>query len=110
MIALLAILLHVAVPMLYDLAGPSTRGLIQTTICAGGEAKQVFLDRNGQPVQQTPAKHHDCNSCISHCSALLVATFAAATPHLIALIATPPVAGFAHALLHAGAHARGPPA
>src|SRR3546814_11001480 len=102
MIALLAILLHVAVPTLYDLAGPSARGLIQATICAGGEEKQVFLDHNGQPVEQTPAAHHDSHSCISHCSAPIVASFAPALPPLIPLVHTPSVAGLPDALLHSG--------
>lgn len=110
MIALLAILLHIVVPTLYDLAGPSARGLIQATICAGGEEKQVFLDHNGQPVQQAPATHHECLSCISHCSALVIATFATAMPHLGALVTAPSVTILARTLLHAGAHPRGPPA
>jgi len=110
MIALLAILAHFAVPTLYDLASPAMRGLIQTTICAGGEAKQVFLDQNGKPVKQAPADHHECNSCFNHCSALVIAAVATAVPQLAALITLPSAPSLASALFHAAAHPRGPPA
>jgi hypothetical protein len=107
--ALLAILTHIAVPTLYDLSGPEARGLIQATICAGGEAKQVLLDQNGKPVKTAPADH-ECKSCLSHCSALLIAFVAAVTPQFIALVTAPSASSLAAALFHAGAHARGPPA
>jgi NAD-dependent dihydropyrimidine dehydrogenase PreA subunit len=110
MIALLAILLHVAVPTLYDLSGPATRGLIQMTICAGGEAKDIYLDRDGKPVQQAPAEQHDCKSCIHHCAAIAVAVFAAAAPRWVAILATPAAPSLVTGLFQAAAHPRGPPA
>lgn len=108
--ALLAILLHVAVPTLYDLSSPAARGLMQMTICAGGEAKEVFFDQNGKPVQQAPADHHECKSCISHCAAIAIAFAATAAPRLVALFATAAIPTLAFDLFSAGAHPRGPPA
>ncbi|HEY4343616.1 MAG TPA: DUF2946 family protein [Parvibaculum sp.] len=110
MIALLAILAHIAVPTLYDLASPTTRGLIQATICAGGEAKEIFLDQNGKPVKQAPADHHECKSCINHCSVLVIAAVATIAPQLAALVTLPSAPGLVSALFHAAAHPRGPPA
>lgn len=110
MIALLAIFLHVAVPTLYDLSSPATRGLIQMTICAGGEAKEIYLDQNGKPVKQAPADHHDCKSCISHCAALAVAAFSTSTPHWISVFASPVAPALGLGLFLASAHPRGPPA
>lgn len=108
--ALLAILLHVAVPTLYDLSSPATRGLMQVTICAGGEAKDVFIDENGKPVQQAPADHHDCKSCLSHCAALAVAAVASSAPRWAAVFVAPAAPALATGLFLAAAHPRGPPA
>lgn len=108
--ALLAILLHVVIPTAYDLASPATLGLMQATICAGGEARQILIDRDGKPVQPTPAQNHDCKACVSHCAALFVAAITSDAPHWTLIFSAPLVPVLALSLLYAGVHPRGPPA
>lgn len=78
LLALLAIFLHIASPLALQLAGPAAQHLLQTVICSGGEAKTVYLDAEGKPVEPAaPAtSQHDCKSCIHHCGAALAAQFA----------------------------------
>ncbi len=70
-LAFLAIFLHIAVPFALQLAGPATEGLFQTIICSGGEAKAVYLDAEGNPVEPAApgTSSHDCTSCLHHCGA-----------------------------------------
>lgn len=78
-LAFLAIFLHLAVPFALQLAGPATQGLLQTIICSGGEAKAVYLDAEGNPVEPAApgTTSHDCKSCLHHCGvAVFTALFA----------------------------------
>lgn len=82
LLALLAIFLHVATPLAYQLAGPATQDLFETVICSGGEAKTLYIDAEGNPVEPAaPGKsQHDCKSCVHHCAAALASHFALAGP------------------------------
>lgn len=76
LLAILAIFLHVAVPLALQLAPPSTQALFETMICSGGEWKTIYLDAEGNPVEPAPGttSQHDCTACVHHCgSALLTA-------------------------------------
>lgn len=108
--ALLAILLHVVVPTLYDLSGPATRGLMQTTICAGGEMMEIYLDADGKPVKPAPVDRHDCTSCVSHCAALAIAVFSTDAPRWLAAFVTPALPATVFSYFLASVHPRGPPA
>lgn len=112
MLAFLAIFLHVAAPLALQLAGPATQSLFKTVICSGGEAKTVYLDAEGNPVEPaTPGKaSHDCKSCVHHCAAtlashLILAGPGWALPAPLALIYTVAEPAFAST-----AHPRAPPA
>jgi hypothetical protein len=67
LLAAFAIFLHVAIPTLYDLAPPKVQGLMQITICSGGEARQIVVDESGKPVKEAPSDNHNCHSCVHHC-------------------------------------------
>ena len=112
-LAILAIFLHVAVPLALQFAPPSTQALFQTMICSGGEWKTIYLDAEGNPGEPAPgsASQHDCTACVHHCgSALLTAlmTLPAASWVLPAPLRA------AHAVLaqtdDGGSHPRAPPA
>lgn len=112
-LAILAIFLHVAVPLALQFAPASTQALFQTMICSGGEWKTIYLDAEGNPVEPAPgsASQHDCTACVHHCgSALLTAlvTLPAASWVL------PAPARAAHVVLtqaaDGGSHPRAPPA
>src|SRR5690606_16237512 len=70
-LAFLAIFLHIATPLALQFAGPATDGLFQTVICSGGEAKTVYLDAEGNPVEPAHpgSTSHDCKLCLHHCGA-----------------------------------------
>lgn len=111
-LAFLAIFLHIAVPFALQLAGPATEGLFQTIICSGGEAKAVYLDAEGNPVEPAApgTSSHDCTSCLHHCgAAALTAIFALPALHW----ALPAPARAAHMVLApvftADGHPRAPP-
>lgn len=111
-LAFLAIFLHIAVPFALQLAGPATEGLFQTIICSGGEAKAVYLDAEGNPVEPAApgTSSHDCTSCLHHCgAAALTAIFALPAFHW----ALPAPARAAHMVLApaftADGHPRAPP-
>lgn len=109
LVALFAILLHVAIPTLYDIAPPAVQGLMQITICAGGEARQVVVDESGKPVKQVPTDNHNCHSCMQHCGVLALAAVADLLPVAFAAVAFAPVSTALHSLFFASGHARGPP-
>jgi hypothetical protein len=109
LVALFAILLHVAIPTLYDIAPPAVQGLMQITICAGGEARQVVVDETGKPVKQVPADNHNCHSCMQHCGVLALAAVADLLPVAFAVVIFSPVSAALHSLFFASGHARGPP-
>lgn len=78
MLALLAILLNVTAPLSAQFAASSADNLFETVICAGGEWKTVYLDAEGNPVDEAPAKaHHDCTSCLHHCGGAILSALAA---------------------------------
>ncbi|MEP0706831.1 MAG: DUF2946 family protein [Parvibaculum sp.] len=111
-LAFLAIFLHIAVPFALQLAGPATEGLFQTIICSGGEAKAVYLDAEGNPVEPAApgTSSHDCTSCLHHCgAAALTAIFALPALHWT----LPAPARAAHMVLApvftADGHPRAPP-
>ncbi|MEQ9152168.1 MAG: hypothetical protein RIF42_07450 [Parvibaculaceae bacterium] len=111
-LAFLAIFLHIAVPFALQLAGPATEGLFQTIICSGGEAKAVYLDAEGNPVEPAApgTSSHDCTSCLHHCgAAALTAIFALPALHW----ALPAPARATHMVLApvftADGHPRAPP-
>lgn len=109
LVALFAILLHIAIPTLYDLAPPAVQGLMQVTICAGGEAKQVLVDESGKPVKQVPADNHNCHSCMSHCGVLALTATAALVPHLFAPAVFGPISSLPLGHDDTVENARGPP-
>lgn len=109
MLAMLALFLHVAIPLLYDLAPASVQGLMQITICSGGEAKQITVDASGQPVQQAPANHHDCYSCMHHCGAMALVAAVTFVPPLFDSVLFSLIGGLTHGLLALDAQARAPP-
>ena len=108
-VALFALLLHIAIPTLYDLAPPAVQGLMQVTICAGGEAKQVLIDESGKPVKQVPADNHNCHSCMSHCGVLAVTVAATLVPHLFASAIFGPIGSLPQGFFGTTEQARGPP-
>ncbi len=109
MLAFFAIFLHIAVPALYDMAPPGVQGLMEMTICAGGESKQVLMDQSGKPVKDAPASKHDCKSCLSHCGALALSSAAVALPLFAALLILPLTSGLPHGLIALNRQARAPP-
>lgn len=109
LVAVFAFLLHIAVPTLYDIAPPTVQGLMQITICAGGEAKQVLVDETGKPVKQVPADNHNCHSCMAHCGVLALAAVADVLPVAFATFAFGPASGPLHGHFITTAQARGPP-
>ena len=109
MLAFFAILLHIAVPALYDMASPRVQGLMEMTICAGGEAKQVLMDESGKPVKPSPAADHKCQGCLAHCGALVLSAVATLLPQLAALHILPHAAGQPHGLVALNTQARAPP-
>lgn len=110
-LALLAILLHVAVPTAYELAGPSAQGLIKTVICSGGMAKEVYLDKDGKPVRTNTADHEGCKtSCMHHCAALFVSTLSLAKPSWAIMLGTFAGSASTDAQYSGASHPRGPPA
>ena len=78
-LAFLAIFLHIAAPLALQFAGPATQGLFQTIICSGGEAKAVYIDAEGNPVEpeEPGTTSHDCNSCLHHCGGAVLSALAA---------------------------------
>lgn len=108
-LALFALFLHIAIPTLYDLAPPQIQGLMQVTICSGGEARQILVDENGQPAKQTPADNHDCHSCLHHCGAMALAQIAPIAPSFSAITGFTLVASLAYGLTGKSAQARAPP-
>lgn len=112
LLALLAIFLHIASPLALQLTGSATGHLLQTVICSGGEAKTVYLDAEGNPVEPAApgTSQHDCKSCIHHCGAALASQFAFAAPGWV----LPAPAALAHTLVSGfadiGGHPRAPPA
>tara|TARA_R110002110_G_scaffold373450_1_gene583339 strand:+ start:663 stop:1058 length:396 start_codon:yes stop_codon:yes gene_type:complete len=108
-VALFALFLHIAVPTLYDLAPPAVKGLMQVTICAGGEAKQVLIDESGKPVKQVPADNHNCHSCMSHCGVLALTATAALAPHLFAPAVFGPISSLPRGYYDTTEQARAPP-
>ncbi|MEQ8267522.1 MAG: hypothetical protein RH982_10020 [Parvibaculum sp.] len=112
LLALLAIFLHIASPLALQLAGPATQDLLQTVICSGGEAKTVYLDAEGNPVEPAGpgTSQHDCKSCIHHCGAALASQFALMAPGWV----LPAPARLAHTLVSGftatDGHPRAPPA
>ncbi len=107
--AVLALLLHVAIPTLYDLAPPSVQGFMQVTICSGGEAKQIIVDNSGQPVQQAPADHHNCHSCMHHCGVMALVAAINIVPPLFDAALFSLVGGLPHGLVALHTQAREPP-
>lgn len=82
LVALLAMLFHVAAPLatalsLSRVAGGRADGLYTTIICSGGEAREVTFDKDGKPVRHTPGQHTDCTYCIHHCAAAMLVSIAA---------------------------------
>jgi len=110
LLAVFAFLFHFAAPTLYELAGPAADGLTKTFICSGGFAKEVYLDKDGKPVQPGKTDHEDCKfSCAHHCAAMFASTLALAKPSWAILLGM--LVGPTHGGDHvAGASApRGPP-
>lgn len=109
MFAMLALLFHVAIPTLYELASPSVQGLMQITICSDGEVKQITIDESGQPVQQAPANHHDGHSCMHHCGVTALVGAVNFVPPLFDSVLFSLVGGLPHGLVALHAQARDPP-
>lgn len=109
MLAFFAVLLHVAIPTLYDLAPPSVQGLMEMTICAGGEAKQILIDESGKPASPAPASNHQCHGCLSHCGALALSSAVVALPQFASLHVLPLAAALPHGVVAFGTQARAPP-
>ena len=106
-----ALLLHIALPTVLQMAGPATQALFETVICTGGENRTIYLDADGNPVEPVPAgTSHDSGSCLHHCGAMLASTFAHAAsgwaPPMIAV----PVAYLVAAIVPMSAQPRAPPA
>jgi hypothetical protein len=110
-LAFLALLLHIALPPLLQIAGPATQGLFETVICAGGENKTIYLDAEGNPVEPASSgRSHDCNSCLHHCGAALVSSFAFAVSGWTLPALAAPAARVAAAILTTKVQPRAPPA
>lgn len=108
--ALIAIVLHVAVPTALQMAAPATDGLLKMVICSGGEAREVFLDKNGKPVSPATSDHDACKfSCLHHCAALIAATAAGASPEWTIVFGILTSSNEAAALHRDGSHPRAPP-
>lgn len=109
MLAFFAIFLHIAIPTLYDLAPPAVQGLMETTICAGGESKQVLIDESGKPVKEAPTSGHNCHGCLNHCGALALPAVAALLPQVVAFVGLTLTTGNPLGLFISHAQARAPP-
>lgn len=109
MLAFVAILLHIAVPTLYDLAPPRVQSLMEMTICAGGEATQILVDENGKPAEKAPAGDHHCQGCLNHCGALALSAIVVALPQFAALHVLPLASGLPHGFTALSTQARAPP-
>jgi hypothetical protein len=109
MIALLALLLHIAIPTLYDMAPPAVQGLMQITICAGGEPQQITIDASGKPTSPAIPNNHDCHSCMHHCGGLTLTAAINFAPQIFAAEIIALAGGQPHGLVTTLAHARGPP-
>tara|TARA_R110000824_G_scaffold155226_1_gene327580 strand:+ start:136247 stop:136684 length:438 start_codon:yes stop_codon:yes gene_type:complete len=109
LLAIFALFLHIAIPTLYDLAPPQVQGLMQVTICSGGEARQILVDENGQPVKQVPSENHNCHSCLHHCGAMALADFTAIMPTFSVLAGFSLATSLTHGLITKSAQARAPP-
>jgi hypothetical protein len=109
LLALTAILLHVAVPTAYELS-PATAGLLKTVICSGGLAKEVYLDKDGKPVHPEKTSHNDCKfSCLHHCAALGVSALAVVAPSWAILLNVFTSSERSWAEHHGVSNPRGPP-
>ncbi|MGV8996068.1 MAG: DUF2946 family protein [Parvibaculaceae bacterium] len=108
-LAFFAILLHIALPTLYDIAPPNVQGMMDMTICSGGEAVQIVVDDSGKPVKQVPASNHQCHGCLSHCGTLALASVALVLPQLASLHIAPLAAALPHGSFAVHTRARAPP-
>lgn len=77
LVAMLAMVFHVATPLATALSLSRADGLFTTIICSGGEAKEVTFDKDGKPVRHAPSQHTDCTNCIHHCAVAMLASVAA---------------------------------
>lgn len=108
--ALVAIVLHVAVPTALQMVAPATDGLLKTVICSGGEAREVFLDKDGKPVSPTTSDHDACKfSCLHHCAALVTAMVASVSPEWTIVFGVLTTPSDTAALHRGGSHPRAPP-
>ncbi len=108
--ALIAIVLHVAVPTALQMAAASTDGLLKMVICSGGEAREVFLDKNGKPVSPPASDHDACKfSCLHHCAALATVVVAGISPEWTIVFDILTSSGDTAALNRDGSHPRAPP-
>ena len=107
-----AMFFQAGVPLLYNLATPQLRGLMQITICSGGVSKQITVDENGRPVKQAPTSKASGNSCVHHCGGglLCYASTTTAMPFLLWVMVASSASHLLDELAVAHAHARGPPA
>ena len=111
MLALVALITHIALPTALQLAGPATQSLFETVICAGGENKTIYLDAEGNPVEPAPVgTSHDCNSCLHHCGAILASAVALATPGWSLPALAAPVMRIFAGLVATNIQPRAPPA
>lgn len=108
--ALVAIVLHVAVPTALQMAAPATDGLLRMVICSDDGAREILLDKNGKPVEPAGDHHDNCKfSCLHHCAALATAAVAGISPEwtiVFTVLATPSDAAALH---RDGSHPRAPP-
>lgn len=107
-----AMFFQAGVPLLYNLAPPQARGLMQITICSGGFAKVVTVDENGKPVKEAPASSkYSGNSCVHHCGGglLCYASTTTAMPFLLWVMVASSASHLLDELTVAHLHARGPP-
>ncbi|ABS62432.1 hypothetical protein Plav_0809 [Parvibaculum lavamentivorans DS-1] len=112
LLALLAIFLHVAAPLAFQLSSTATQDLLETVICSGGEAKTVYIDAEGNPVEPaSPGKaSHDCKSCVHHCAATLASHLMVAGPAWALPAPLAAVYSVASGVFASTTHPRAPPA
>lgn len=112
MLMAFAMFFQAGVPLLYNLAPPQARGLMQITICSGGFSKVVTVDENGKPVKEAPSSKYSGTSCVHHCGGglLCYASTTTAMPFLLWVMVASSASHLLDELAVAHAHARGPPA
>ena len=111
-LALVALFLHVAMPLAFQLAPASAQGLFETIICTSDGARTVLIDAEGNPVDPAPGQssQHECKSCVHHCGAALLSHITMVAPGW-GIATASLVAVKAASLVYAvGSYPRAPPA